>query len=292
MMLLYCLNGLVIAHGDDGPTAVPPEVYGTGVRVIPWPHPFGDLIKSGPTPPTDPVTGLVADGRLYAQPTETPDILLGYAAQVRYETGAQGIVFNAASGTINVNTARLDQGLLNNLHTYAMTLQPTDPVTFTQDNVAYALTAQEAIDLFNQVMAHVQNARTIEGDCIADLAKDVVDISTATWSSGTSQTEYDTAAPHNFAVGTTVTISGCNPSTFDGDFTTLTGTTGSVLIVSQATDPGTYSDSGTIRTTPTIKTYADIDAKFAGARLAPSQRKIPKKFRISEPRMRAQAQEF
>jgi hypothetical protein len=208
MMLLYCQNGFVIGHSDDGPNAVPAEIYGTGVRIIPWPFPFGDLTYSGSPPPPDPVTGLVVDTRKPDQPTETPQILLGYAAQVRYETSAQGITFAASSGSIEVNTLRLDQGLLNSLAAYAQTLQVTDKISFTQDNVAYSLTRNEATDLFNQVMAQVQAARAIEADCIADLNSP----------------------------------------------------------------------------TPTILTYEDVDAKFAGVRLPPAKRRIPKRFIITEPK--------
>jgi hypothetical protein len=280
MMLLYCRNGVVIAHSDDGPQAIPAEVYGTDVRVIPWPYPFGDLTKSGSPPPPDALTGIVADPRPYDQPTETPDILLGYAAQVRYETTVQGVNFTAASGAIDANTTRVDQGLINNLANYAKTLQPTDSISFTQDNVAYSITAQEAIDLFNQVQVQAQNARAIEAQCIADLSSGVVNITAATWTSGSNETEYDTAAPHGLAVGANITISDCNPSTLNGDFTTVTGTAGSTIIVSQATDPGAYVDGGTVRNQTTIKTYADVDAKFAGTRRAPKNRKVPKKYLV------------
>lgn len=204
MILLYCKNGAVITQHDDTSSAIPAEVYGQDVRIIPWPHTIGDLQKSGPPPDPDPFTNMVMDTRPYAQPTETPELLLGYAAQVRYEVTTQGISFTTGSGTIDAKTTRLDQGLLNNLATYARTLQPTDPISFTQDNVAYAITAQEAMDLFDQVMAQVQNARKIEAECIADLTS----------------------------------------------------------------------------ASPTIKTYADVDTRFAGARQRKKQ--MPKQFRITE----------
>ncbi|HEY2678639.1 MAG TPA: hypothetical protein VGI65_16830, partial [Steroidobacteraceae bacterium] len=56
-----------------------------------------------------------------------------------------------------------------------------------------------------------------------------VGITTATWAAG--QATYTTAAPHGFAVGASVTVSGVSPAGFNGTFTTLTGTTASTLIV-------------------------------------------------------------
>jgi hypothetical protein len=176
MLLLYCniANATVVAIHDDSQAAVPITAYGAAgtIRIVPWSGNRGDLMLSGPapTPPAEDPAGLpMPDTRLYAQPTETPTILKAYAAQVRYNYSVQGVSFTTAgSVVILVNSDRLSQSLLNNLAAHAATLAPTDPVQFTQNNVAYDITAQDAIGMFNAVMAMVQNVRNIEANCIAD----------------------------------------------------------------------------------------------------------------------------
>lgn len=172
-MLLYCniANATVVARHDDSMAAVAASAYGTGIRIVPYdPIVSGPLSKVGPAPPNDPVTGIpTGDTRFYGQPVETKTILLAYAAQKRYEKSVLPLNFTAASGVIPVHTDRLSQSLLNNLATYAATLAPTTAVTFTQDNVSYPITAQEAINMFNAVQAEIQAARNIEATCITDL---------------------------------------------------------------------------------------------------------------------------
>ena len=169
MLILYCQNNVVIGYSDDSATAVPAEQYGTNVRVIPWPYALGDLQKVGTEPPPDPTLNRVLDHRPYAQPTETPAILLHYAAQVRWDTSTQGITFTAVSGTIPASTDRLSQTLVDSLATYAQTLPTSAPISFTQNNVLYTITAQEAMNLSKQMSQLIQNARQIEGNCITDL---------------------------------------------------------------------------------------------------------------------------
>jgi hypothetical protein len=165
MLLLYCQNGLVLNTHDDSMAPVPASAYGSGVRIIPWAGLQGDLARSGTKPPPP-----QPDTRPFVQPTETPAILKLYAGQVRYEASVAGISFIAASGTIPVKTDRISQSLLNNLASHARTMQPTDPISFTQDGIAYAITAQEAIDMFDAVINQIQSGRDIEADCIADLS--------------------------------------------------------------------------------------------------------------------------
>jgi hypothetical protein len=163
MILLYCSNGVVLTTHDDV-QAVLASAYGSGVRIIPWDQPLGALDKVGPAPNPG-----VSDARPYAQPAETPAILKMYAAQRRYDCSVGGISFTAASGTIPVNTGRGDGALINNLAAHAQSLQPADPLNFTQDNVLYPITAQEAIDMFHALMTHIQDCRNIEANCITDL---------------------------------------------------------------------------------------------------------------------------
>jgi hypothetical protein len=159
-LLLYCAtSGQVLALRDDQEPFVDPATYGAGTRIIPYPQDLSTLPVMFPGPPP-----------IYSQPPETTALLLGYAAQVRFECSTGGLPFTPGSGgSIPVSTARADGALLNNLATWAASVAPTTAVNFTQDNVCYPITAQDVIDMFNQTMAHVQACRNIEADCIADL---------------------------------------------------------------------------------------------------------------------------
>lgn len=171
MLLLYCdtVQAIVLGMHDDGQAAVPMSAYGSNVRIVPWAGSIGQLTRVGPPPTRPPSGGPAPDSRPFAQPTETPAILINYASQVRYNVSVQGLSFTTAASTvIPVNTDRLSQSLLNNLASYAATLPPTTAITFTQDGIAYPITAQDAINMFNAVVAQIQNARNIEATCIAD----------------------------------------------------------------------------------------------------------------------------
>lgn len=166
MLLLYCdtVQAVVLGMHDDGQAPVPMSAYGSTVRIVPWPTGISTLVRSG----TAPLAG-TGDSRPFAQPTETPAILIGYASQVRYNISVQGLSFTTAASTvIPVDTDRLSQGLLNNLAQYAAGLAPTASITFTQNGIAYPITAQDAINMFNAVVSQIQGARNIEATCIAD----------------------------------------------------------------------------------------------------------------------------
>jgi phage tail sheath gpL-like len=101
-------------------------------------------------------------------------------------------------------------------------------------------------------------------------------ITTATWSA--SQATYTTSTPHGIPVGATVVISGMNPSGFNGSFVTVTGTTGSTLVVAMTSSPGAFVSGGTVSTigstgTPNVPTpigsQAQADASYGrGSELA------------------------
>jgi phage tail sheath gpL-like len=69
-------------------------------------------------------------------------------------------------------------------------------------------------------------------------------ITTATWATG--QATYTTSTPHGFPVGAPITVSGMSPAGFNGTFTTLTGTTGSTIVVAMPTTPGAFVSGGTV----------------------------------------------
>jgi hypothetical protein len=164
MILLYCLNGLVAAFHDDQQPYVAPAYYGPGTRVIPVQSMAGLTI----VPPTPPVPN-PPPPPVYKQPTETPAILKSYASQVRYNYAVAGITFNAASGPVPVATDRNSQMLVGNLAQYAATLAGTTLIDFIQNSVHYSLTAAECITMNTNVSNFVQQMRTIEAQCLADL---------------------------------------------------------------------------------------------------------------------------
>jgi hypothetical protein len=169
MNLLYCANSIVVAIHDDAAPAVDAANY-PGSRIIPYAQSLDTLTRVGPPPPVRaPPLMAISDTRPYSQPTETPEILIAYAAQVRFDSVTAGISFVAASGTIPVNSDRQSQTLLSNLALYAQSVVATTVIDFTQDGIHYPITAAEAISMSNAVYAHVQAARTVEAQCIADL---------------------------------------------------------------------------------------------------------------------------
>jgi hypothetical protein len=161
MNLLFCANGIVVSIHDDTQT-IDASSYGDGVRVIPWNQPLGNLKRVGP-PPENLPGGPRGDPRPYAQPAETPDILKLYAAQQRFAFHTGGLVYNG----IPINTDQKSQLHVSTLAQYAATLNKNDPINFTQDSVAYSITAQDAINISNQMSAIVQQARSIEANCYA-----------------------------------------------------------------------------------------------------------------------------
>jgi hypothetical protein len=161
MHLLYCSNGLVVSTHDDTQT-IDASAYGEGVRVIPWDQPLSALERVGP-PPENLPGGPRGDPRPYAQPAETPDILKLYAAQQRFAFNTAGLVYNG----ISINTDHASQAHVSTLAQYAATLPKGNVINFTQDSVAYSITAGDAINIFNQIGALIQQARTIEANCYA-----------------------------------------------------------------------------------------------------------------------------
>jgi hypothetical protein len=158
MNLLYCLNGVVLGMHDSLQNVLASS-YGSGVRVIPYDQPMDSLPRIGVAPVYP-----VRDTRSYGQPTETPAILIAFAAQVRFDTVTAGITWNA----IPVQTDRMSQLLISNLAQYAATLAPTTAIDFTQGGVHYTFQASQAAALDNAVSAFVQQCRTVEASCIAD----------------------------------------------------------------------------------------------------------------------------
>ena len=164
MQLLYCSSGGAVIGWHDSTQNVAASSYGDAIRVIPYDQDIRTLSKLGPAPPNG-----VFDARPYAQPAETLDILKAFSAQQRWEAVTAGIAFTAASGSIPTNSDRVSQTLVSSLAQYAATLAPTALIDFTQDGVAYQITAQEAIDMNTQMSALAQQCRTIEAQCLADL---------------------------------------------------------------------------------------------------------------------------
>jgi hypothetical protein len=171
MLLLYCFaNGEVGAYHDDNQAPVPMSAYPGVVRIIPYNQPLQMLERSGdpieyppnlrPAPP---------DTRPYKQPDPTPEILIGFCGQMRFQTVDDGFTFNAASGPFHVNGDRTSYMLVGNTAKYAETLTPTADLNFTQASEVHVVKASEWITLFNQFTQLIQDARSIEATCLADL---------------------------------------------------------------------------------------------------------------------------
>jgi hypothetical protein len=69
-------------------------------------------------------------------------------------------------------------------------------------------------------------------------------ITAATWL--TNQATFTTGAPHGLAVGVLVIIAGINPAGWNGTFTTVTGTTGSTIVVAMPSAPAAYVSGGAL----------------------------------------------
>jgi hypothetical protein len=220
MNLLYCLNALVVAIHTDTQPFVDPALYGAGVRIIPW----GDvstLTRSGPPAPPG------QSPPPYQQPTETPAILKSYASQVRYLYAIAGINFTAASGVVPVQTDRTSQMLIANLAAYAATLTASTPVDFTQNSIHYALLASECGPMSTAVNRFVQQFRTTESACLADLNSPTPTIKT--------YADVDT----KFGTPTLISIS---PTTYvHGTATTITATGTAFASTSQILIDGTVA---------------------------------------------------
>jgi phage tail sheath gpL-like len=70
-------------------------------------------------------------------------------------------------------------------------------------------------------------------------------ITAATWAGGSAT--FTTSAPHGLTVGSQVIVSGVTPTSYNGGFTTLAGTTGSTIVVPMSQNPGTYASGGSVR---------------------------------------------
>lgn len=169
MNLLYCRDDIVLGWHDSMQAAVPASNYGDGVRIIPYPNPLTTLMRVGEVVPLAqdrPVNpAVVADSRPYGEPPETPELLKGFAGQVRFDMVTAGIVWNA----IPIKTDRISQGLINNLATYAASIDPNTVINFTQDSIVYQIIARDVADLNVKVNAFVQECRNTEADCLTDL---------------------------------------------------------------------------------------------------------------------------
>lgn len=72
-------------------------------------------------------------------------------------------------------------------------------------------------------------------------------LTNATWAStGGGQVTFTTTTPHGVTVGSDFTISGAVPTAYNGDYTAITGTTGSTLVAALATNPGLLTTDGTL----------------------------------------------
>ncbi len=167
MLLLHCRSGIVIAHHDSADHVAPD--YGDDTRVIPYAASLATLARVGERPPW-PWKPSMGDLRPYATPTETPELLIAYAGQKRWEVANAGIEWQA----IPLKTDRVSQTLISNLAQYADSLNPNSMINFTQDGHAYTVKAKDATDMFVQFNAHLQKARDVETACLYDIENGII----------------------------------------------------------------------------------------------------------------------
>ena len=160
MQLLYCRGGAVIGVHDSAQQVLG-TAYGDGIRVIPYDQPLPTLTRIGdpPPPPWRPSDG---DVRPYAQPTETPELLIAYAGQRRWEVGNGGVQWQQ----IPLNTDRVSQLLIGDLVQHSSGMNPNTMINFTQDGVAYTVKAKDVANMFSTFHTHLQSSRDIETACL------------------------------------------------------------------------------------------------------------------------------
>jgi hypothetical protein len=169
MQLLYCNSSLgTVVSSHDSAQNLSVSAYADADRIIPYPDSVQSLPRVGALP--DGWTVEMGDQRPWAQPTETPALLIGFASQVRWETSTAGISYTVASGTIPLETDRVSQTLVGNLAQYAATLSDqSTQIDFTQNGIHYPVLASEVPGMFAAINDVIQQGRTIEAACIADL---------------------------------------------------------------------------------------------------------------------------
>lgn len=80
---------------------------------------------------------------------------------------------------------------------------------------------------------------------VAAYAANVITASSWAATNG-GQATYTTTSAHGLTVGADITITGETPAGYNGDFTTITGTTGSTIVVAMPVNPGASTVQGTL----------------------------------------------
>jgi hypothetical protein len=162
MQLLYYIDGVLQGVHDSFQNIFAIETYGVGTRVIPYQGSLAALPRVGP-PNAWEVEG--TDTRPYGEPFATPDILIGYSSQVRFDTLNAGVMY----ASIPVASDRVSQMLIGNLKLHADTLAPTDVIHFIQQTIVTDITAADVNPMLQTVQTFQQEVRTIEANIINDL---------------------------------------------------------------------------------------------------------------------------
>lgn len=93
-----------------------------------------------------------------------PEDLLKYLALKRWQKGISGTTWRG----ITIDTQDADISLITTM-AMAATRDPTGKFSFTQNGMAYSLTAAEVLNLFDTVNASYQNLRNAEAQLIKDI---------------------------------------------------------------------------------------------------------------------------
>jgi phage tail sheath gpL-like len=168
----------------------------------------------------------------------------------------------AASGKIKISAPCTAAGTIS-LYIGGDHVPVNIATTDTTDDIANAI-VDAVMTWFGIGTIGNQTSLPVKATMIAGTPGPTQTITAATWNSGTNQTTYTTSAAHNFTVGNEVQISGVNPSSYNGTFTALTGTTGSTIVISMLSNPGTYVSGGSANGPPTSPSEVTLTCVFEG----------------------------
>jgi hypothetical protein len=88
------------------------------------------------------------------------------------------------------------------------------------------------------------------GYTITSTSSQGLTITAASWAAtGGGQITLTTNVAHGMAVGANFAVAGVTPSGYNGNYVSITGTTGSTIVAAQVVNPGSYVSGGTVAAT-------------------------------------------
>lgn len=103
---------------------------------------------------------------------------------------------------------------------------------------------------------------TSTGARVSIYASSTIVLTSASWA--TNVASYTTSAAHGLNVGGTIVITGVIPSGYNGIYTIATVPTTTTFTITQATNPGTYVQGGSVKLTILVPTYTNASGVVTG----------------------------